>query len=92
MLDLSLNALILTAICPLSTFHPLVFPADSRVTVEVYKPTKLLVVIDGHHKQRVSSKLPRLTMTKSKHATSFIRFGEDFYYRLRSRLLFKGVG
>ncbi len=91
-LDPSLNAFILTAICPLSTFHPIVFPGDSRITIEVSKPTKLLVVIDGHHKQRLSSKLPSLSMTRSKHVSAFIRFGEDFYYRLRSRLLFKGIG
>jgi hypothetical protein len=33
-----------------------------------------------------------LTITRSKNVTSFIRFGEDFYLRLRSRLLFKGMG
>jgi hypothetical protein len=30
-------------------------------------------------------------VTRSKHETSFIRFGENFYDRLRSRLLFKGT-
>lgn len=91
-LDPNINALVLTAICPLSTFHPLVFPADSDITIEVYKPKKLLVIIDGHHKQTVTSRLPKLSMTRSRHEAQFIRFGEDFYYRLRSRLVFKGIG
>jgi hypothetical protein len=33
-----------------------------------------------------------LTVTRSKNVTSFIRFKDDFYNRLRSRLLFKGMG
>jgi NAD+ kinase len=91
-LDPNVNAFVLTAICPLTAFHPLVFPADSMITVEVDKPKKLLVIVDGHHQQVVSSEPPKLSITRSKHEASFIRFGEDFYYRLRSRLLFKGIG
>ncbi|MDI6847869.1 MAG: NAD(+)/NADH kinase [Candidatus Bathyarchaeia archaeon] len=91
-LDPSVDAFVLTPICALSVFRSTVFPADSSLTVEVARPRKILVVIDGHHRQIINSKLPSLTVTRSKHVTSFIRFRENFYHRLRSRLLFKGLG
>jgi NAD+ kinase len=90
-LDLGVNAFVLTPICPLSLFHPIVFQADSMLTIEVDKPRRMYVLIDGHHRQLVSSRHPSLTVTRSKHETSFIRFRENFYHRLRSRLLFKGM-
>ncbi|MEM3356246.1 MAG: NAD(+)/NADH kinase [Candidatus Bathyarchaeia archaeon] len=91
-LDPAVNAFVLTPICALSVFRSIVFPADSSLTVEVLRPRKVHVVVDGHHRQIVSSKLPSLTVTRSKHETRFIRFRENFYNRLRSRLLFKGLG
>lgn len=90
-LDPEVNAFVLTPVCPLSAFRPIVFPADSTITIEVNKPRKISVLVDGHHRQFISSKLPCLIVTRSKHETSFIRFGENFYHRLRSRLLFRGM-
>jgi len=60
--------------------------------VKVIRPRKILVVIDGTYRQIISSKLPSLTVTRSKFDTSFIRFRENFYHRLKSRLLFRGLG
>jgi NAD+ kinase len=91
-LDPSVNAFVLTSICALSIFRSIVFPANSSLTVEVIRPKKILVVIDGAYRQIISSKLPSLTVTRSKYETSFIRFRENFYHRLKSRLLFKGLG
>ncbi len=91
-LDPSVDAFVLTPVCTLSVFRSIVFPADSSLTVEVVRPRKILVVIDGYHRQIINSKLPSLTVTRSKHVASFIRFRENFYHRLRSRLLFKGLG
>jgi NAD+ kinase len=91
-LDPSVNAFVLTSICALSIFRSIVFPANSSLTVKVIRPKKILVVIDGTHRQIISSKLPSLTVTRSKCETSFIRFRENFYHRLKSRLLFKGLG
>jgi NAD+ kinase len=90
-LDQGVNAFVLTPICPLSLFHPIVFQADSILTIEVDKPRRMYVLIDGHHRQLVSSRHPSLTVTRSKYETSFIRFKESFYHRLRSRLLFRGM-
>ena len=91
-LDPSVNAFVLTSICALSVFRSIVFPANSSITVKVTRPRKILVVIDGTHRQVISSKLPSLVVTRSTYETSFIRFRENFYHRLQSRLLFKGLG
>lgn len=90
-LDPNVGAFVLTSICALSVFRSIVFPANSNLTIEVVRPRKILVIIDGQHRQIINSKLPQITVTRSKYETSFIRFRENFYHRLRSRLLFKGV-
>jgi len=91
-LDPSVNAFVLTPVCALSVFRSIVFPADSSLTVEVLRPRKTLVVIDGQHRKILNSKLSSITVTRSKYKTSFIRFRENFYQRLRSRLIFRGLG
>lgn len=91
-LDPDVNAFVLTPICSLSVFSSIVFPEKSTLTVEVSRPQKIFVVVDGAFRQLVSSKTPRLIITSSQNVTSFIRFKENFYHRLRSRLLFKGFG
>jgi len=91
-LDPNVEAFVLTPICSLSVFRSIVFPANSHLTVEVMRPRKVLVLIDGQHRQLLKSKLPTLTITRSKYETSFIRFRENFYNRLRNRLIFKGLG
>jgi NAD+ kinase len=91
-LDPEVDAFVLTPICSLTVFRSLVFPADSKVTIEAIRPKEMLVLIDGNYRQLVTSKTHTLTITRSKNLTSFIRFKDDFYQRLRSRLLFKGMG
>jgi NAD+ kinase len=91
-LDPEVDAFVLTPICSLTVFRSLVFSASSKVTIEAIRPKEMLVLIDGNYRQLVKSKNPRLTITCSKNVTSFIRFKDDFYHRLRSRLLFKGTG
>jgi NAD+ kinase len=91
-LDPEVDAFILTPICSLTVFRSLVFSADSKVTIEAIRPKEMLVLIDGNYRQLVKSKSPRLTITRSKNVTCLIRFKDDFYQRLRSRLLFKGMG
>jgi len=90
-LDPDLDAFVLTPVCPLSVFHPIVFPASSSLTIEVTRPMKTQVLIDGRSRQLVSCRHPGLTVTRSDNETSFIRFEENFYHRLRSRLLFRGM-
>lgn len=90
-LDPDIKAFVLTPICPLSVFRPIVFPADTVLTIEVNKPGRTHILIDGHSRQLVSCRHPGLTVTRSKNETSFIRFDDNFYHRLRSRLLFRGM-
>jgi NAD+ kinase len=91
-LDPEVDALVLTPICSLTVFRSLVFPADSKVTIQAIRPKNALVLVDGNYRQLLMSKNPTLTVTRSKNVTSFIRFKDDFYNRLQSRVLFKGMG
>ncbi|HII85881.1 TPA: NAD(+) kinase [Candidatus Bathyarchaeota archaeon] len=91
-LDLDVDAFVLTPICSLTVFRSIVLPADSRITIKAIRPKKMLVLIDGYHHQLLTTETPTLTVTRSKNMTSFIRFKDTFYDRLRNRLLFKGMG
>jgi len=72
-LDPETDTLVLTPVCPLTIFHPIVFPAKSTIKIQIVRPDKVLVVLDG---------------TQSQNYTSFIRFETNFYQRLKGRLLF----
>jgi NAD+ kinase len=91
-LDLDVDAFVLTPICSLTVFRSLVFPADSKVTIKAIRPKEIMVLVDGRFRQDVKSETATLTVTRSKNVTSFIRFKDDYYERLRNRLLFKGMG
>jgi NAD+ kinase len=90
-LDPAVDSFVITPICSLTVFHSLVFPAGSTVTVEIFSPKEVLVLIDGKYRKAVSDTAPKLKVTASKNVTSFIRFESDFYDRLKCRLLFKGT-
>jgi NAD+ kinase len=90
-LDPGVNAFVLTPIIPLSIFHPIVFPSNSELTIEIIKSRGTQILVDGHHRQIATSKLPRIKITRSKYETSFIRFRHNFYDRLRNRLFFRGM-
>jgi NAD+ kinase len=84
-LDPNVDAFVITPICPLTNFQPLVFPASSTITFKVTNPRNVLVLIDGKNRKLVSSEEPMLTVAMSKNFTSFIKFEDDFYDRLRNR-------
>ncbi len=89
-LDPAVDCFVITPICALTVFRSLVFPADCTITLNVIRPKETLVVIDGKNYRKVVNE-PTLKITMSKNVTSFIRFENDFYDRLRNRLLFKGI-
>ncbi len=91
-LDPKIDAIVLTPICSLTTFRSMVFPADCKVTVESLRAKDMLVIVDGNYRRLLPANKPTVSVTRSKNLTSFIRFTDDFYDRLRSRLLFKGTG
>lgn len=91
-LDPEVDAIVLTPICSLTTFRSLVFPANSKITIEALRPKDMLVIVDGNYRHVVPAKKPSVTVVRSERVTSFIRFKGEFYERLQSRLLFKGTG
>ena len=92
-LDPEVDAFVLTPVCPLTAFHPIIFPAKSTISIELLKPKRAVVVIDGHYTTRIKPSLPRITITKSEYESAFVRFKDNFYHRLKGRLLFsRGEG
>ncbi len=89
-LDPSVNAFVITPISSLTVFHSLVFPADCTVAINAERPKEMLVLIDGKNYRKVISG-ESLKITVSKNFASFIRFENDFYHRLRNRLLFQVI-
>jgi NAD+ kinase len=87
-LDPEVDAFVLTPIIPLTMFHPIVFSAKSTISIELLKPKRAIVVVDGHYRTSVKPRHPRITVTKSEYESSFVRFKGDFYHRLKGRLLF----
>jgi NAD+ kinase len=90
-LDSGVGTFVITPICSLTAFPSIVFPADSTITLNVFRPKEVLISIDGKYRKLVSDQDSTLKVTVSKNSTSFIRFEVDFYDRLRNRLLFKGT-
>ena len=87
-LDAGLNAFVFTPICPLTVFHPIVFSAKSSVDIELLNPKRALVVLDGHYRTEMNPQETRITVVKSEYESSFVRFKEDFYRRLKGRMFF----
>jgi len=91
-LDKEIDAFVLTPICSLTLFHSLVFSAKTKVSIKVIRPKKIFILIDGNYRQIIKSEIPIFSVSFSTNITPFIRFEDDFYQRMRSRLLFKGMG
>ncbi len=87
-IDPNVQAFVFTPIAPLTVFHPIVFSTNSTIHIELQRPKKAVIVIDGHYQTETTPQLSRITITKSKYESTFIRFTGDFYHRLKGRLLF----
>ena len=87
-LDPQVEAFVLTPICPLSDFHPIVFSSNSSIAVELLKPEKAFVVIDGHYRTEAKADDRPIIIKESEFKSSFIRFEENFYHRLKERTAF----
>jgi len=87
-IDPEVQAFVFTPIAPLTVFHPIVFSSNSTLHVDFVSPKKAVVVVDGHHQAEIDAKKARITMKKSEHTSSFVRFSDNFYHRLQGRLLF----
>lgn len=89
-LDPEVNAIVITPICSLTVFRSVVFPADCKITIEASRSKDMVVLVDGNYRRVLPSRKASVTVWRSKNVTSIIRFNDEFYYRLRNRLLFKG--
>jgi NAD+ kinase len=89
-LDKMMDAILVTPICALTVFRSLIFPTEAEITLNVIRPKTMYIMIDGNYHYMKSEKELIVKITKSKNVSSFIRFENDFYDRLRSRLLFQG--
>ncbi len=87
-IDPDIHAFVFTPIAPLTVFHPIVFSAEAKLDVDLLSPKRAVVVIDGHYQTETKPAKSRITVTKSEYESRFIRFKEDFYHRLKVRLLF----
>jgi NAD+ kinase len=87
-IDPEVQAFVFTPIAPLTVFHPIVLSSESTLHVDFVSPKKAVVVVDGHHQAEIAPQKARITVTKSEHTSSFVRFSENFYHRLQGRLLF----
>jgi len=87
-LDPETAVFVVTPACPLTPFPPIVFSENSTITVEIERPRSVLVVVDGYYRRLIEKQKPHITVTKSENVTSFIRFKQEFYGRLKSRLLY----
>lgn len=87
-LDPLIDSFVLTPVCPLKVFHPIVFSSSSTVKLEILKPKEVSIVVDGQYQFDTNPKKRLVKIMKSEYTTSFIRFNGGFYDRLRARLLF----
>ena len=66
--DPEVDAFVITPICALTSFHSLVFPADSTITFNVVSPKEMLVLIDGKYRKLVNGGEPVIKVTLSKNS------------------------
>ncbi len=75
--DSSVDAFVITFICPLDLVRPTVLSMERKLSVQMVDPKlKALVVADGRF-QRELTRDVKLTLTKSKHYTAFVRLGQE---------------
>lgn len=87
-LDPQSQVYVITPVCPLTQFPPIVLSENSILTVEVERPKNIQLIIDGHFRRSIKKTKPQIIIRKSDNVTSFIRFRKEFYSRLKERLLF----
>jgi len=84
--DSSVEAFVVTFICPLETVRPTVVSMERTLSIETTTPKlKVLVVADGRY-QRELVQYVKLRITKSKHYTTFVRLGRGTPMGSLSRL------
>jgi NAD+ kinase len=87
--DPKLNALLIVPVCPLSAnFKPYIVPSNVEVSIKPELPADVdwIVGVDGHSVKKLSP--PRTVKVKrSSREAVFLRRKENFYERLKRRLM-----
>ncbi len=86
-MDPQVNALM---VVPMAAYkfssRPFVIPATSKVTVENVLDKGCLIVLDGQEEIYMEGG-SKVEFMLSEHKARFIRFGTDFYSRVREKLV-----
>jgi NAD+ kinase len=86
-LDPRLEGFVVAPIAPLwLSAKTTVVPSSSRIQVTLDVPRQCTVVADGRDETKFEGG-ERLEIFKSKHPAKFIRFDQNFYKRMREKLL-----
>ncbi len=73
--DSSVDAFVVTFICPLEILRPTVVSMDRSLTIQLTKPKlRALVVADGRFQRELEEDI-KLTVRKAEHYTVFVRLG-----------------
>jgi NAD+ kinase len=73
--DSTVDAFVVTFICPLDSIRPTVVSMERTLSIETSNPKlKVLVVADGRYQRELVQDV-KLRITKSKHYTAFVRLG-----------------
>ncbi len=85
-LHASLNAFVVTPICPFAPSRSLVVPADLAATIKLAKPSRIDIVIDGICRREITER-ETITVRLSEHKARFVRFEPaSFYKRVRRKM------
>ncbi|MEE8198669.1 MAG: NAD(+)/NADH kinase [Thermoplasmata archaeon] len=86
-LDPRVRGFVITALAPFrQTLRPTVVPADAQVQVQLVGEGTSLLVLDGQQEEELKSR-SRLDFAVAKRKARFVRFADDFYSRVREKLM-----
>ena len=87
LIDPNVNAVV---VVPMAAYkfasRPFVVPADAKITVEATMDSGCLLVVDGQEEYEIRGKT-HIDFIRSSDTVRFIRFGSDFYSRVREKLV-----
>jgi NAD+ kinase len=85
-IDPRVDAMVIAPIAPFKlAARPIVLPFKSVVNVQILEPRPCVLVLDGQSVVELKGK-EEVEIGLSEHKAEFIRFGEDFYNRIREKL------
>ncbi len=82
-----LSAFVIVPIAPFKlSARPMVISSKSRIEIKLYEPRKnCILVLDGQFDIKMTPK-DSLTISLSEEKAKFIRFGQDFYRKIKEKL------